>query len=46
MRESRPLFDEPWAANHSEYADTGFMENLNTKRVPLLEDARDGFLEV
>lgn len=46
LRRYIPLFDELGAIDHSEYADIGLMEDLDTGRVPPLTDARDGFLDV
>ncbi|WP_432512274.1 hypothetical protein [Kineococcus sp. SYSU DK001] len=46
LRRYIALFDELGAIDNPEYADIGLMEDLDTERVPPLEDARDGFLDM
>ena len=46
LRRYIALFDELGAIDDPEYADIGLMEDLDTERVPPLEDARDGFLDL
>ena len=40
------MFDEVGRIEYPEYADVGLMEDLDTDRIPPVERARDGVLDM